>query len=300
MKVVCYEPHYNDKLAGVVRAFAEGCGAEVRDQRKYIDCDIAVMFGWYKYAYIPTMSKRDLLNEHVFERGRRIIVIESSFVRRGEYYQIGFDGFAGYADFNTRGRDLPLDRWQAIYGDHVAPWRSFNPEGNVVVMGQLPRDTQVQDVDHIAWVHEMMDLYRDFGLPVKFRPHPRENPYRYGVRYNDFTRGKLDKVFEHARCVVTWNSTSAVDAVLAGVPVITCNRGSIAWPVAGHDPKRVGPDDLQRPDRTAWLAGLGYSQWTTDEMRRGLPWKHLMTAVPSLSPSSPPDPASETNTSMAI
>lgn len=196
-------------------------------------------------------------------------MVESAFLWRGKYYQVGWGGVAGHADFNTSVR-TPLDRSFAI-GLPVKKWR-LRPDGPVVVIGQLPRDVQVQDVDHVAWCRATVAYYRAQGLPVIFRSHPKiDTPATYGVdaRYHD-TR-PLAEVLEEARAVVTWNSTTGVESVLAGVPTVALDRGAMAYPVAGNDLDALG----ETPCRAAWLARLAYSQWTLDEMRAGLPWRHL-------------------------
>jgi hypothetical protein len=77
----------------VLQALAEGIpGAEVRPLGRYEPCDIAVIFGAAKNAYAPTWPKREILAKH---KGRRLLMVESAFVKRGEYYQVGWGGYAG-------------------------------------------------------------------------------------------------------------------------------------------------------------------------------------------------------------
>lgn len=161
MKVAVYKPDYNERHQEVLEAFAEGIpGAEVRWVNKFRpDTDVAVVFGWYKYGFRPAMTKLPII-EHYHKAGR-LIVVESAFLKRKEYYQIGWNGFAGHADFMND--DVPMDRWDAI-GIKAKPW-SKNFDGPVVVCGQLPRDTQVQDTDHITWCKETFawcQLYHQF------------------------------------------------------------------------------------------------------------------------------------------
>lgn len=267
MKIIAFEPHYNERHRTVLRALAAGIGAEVRDMRDYAPCDVAIVFGAYKRSYPPTWPKAEILERHT---GRSLLMVESAFVRRGEYWAIGWGGFAGNADFNLTG-DEPMDRWDAL-GVKSKPWR--RREGPVVVCGQLPHDTQVQDVDHVGWCRMAVDYLRGRGYPVLFRPHPRcRDPDVYGIADSLFDTRKMRATLAEARAVVTWNSTSCVDALVAGVPVITCHPSSIGWPVARHRLEDI--DDLRFPSRRRWLAGLGYSQWNLDEIREGRPWDHL-------------------------
>ncbi len=268
MKVVVYTPGYNETLTNVLTAFAEGIpGAEIHDQSDYVPADVAVIFGVFKQAYKPTWTKKIIMDHH---SGRSLIIVESAFIRRKRFYQIGLGGFAGGADF--RNDDVPMDRWEAI-SVPSKPWQK-RPDGQVVVMGQLPRDTSVQSTNHIRWCQETVRYYEAQGLPVVFRPHPRiDNPDVYGIDPALWDERKLIHSLREARVFVTYNSTTGVDGAVKGVPVIACDKGSMAWPVSHHQLRDI--HRLQYPSRHKWLAGLGYAQWTLDEMREGMPWRHL-------------------------
>lgn len=268
MKVVVYENWYNDKHRIIARAFAEGVpGAVLRDVREYEPADVAVIFGGVKKAYTPTHAKQEILDRH---KGRSLIIIESAFVKRGQYWQIGFGGTAGKADF--RNENMPFDRWLS-FGISGNPWQKRS-SGPLVVCGQLLRDTQVQDTDHAKWCRDTFAFFKKKRVHVIFRPHPKAGPDDdYGVSDWYCDRRTLAETLNIARGFVTWNSTSAVDAIIAGVPVMVCDDSSIAWPMGVHGVQQ--PRELIYPERKAWLAGLGYAQWSIDEMKAGLPWKHL-------------------------
>lgn len=266
-----YVPKYNPKHAEILEAFAAGaasCGVDVavRNLGDWVEAKKAAIFGWHKIAFRATWPKQEVISRY---RGDNLIIVESAFVRRGEYYQVGLGGFAGNADFRSDG--VPLDRWQDL-GIKPKRWQR-RPRGPIVVCGQVPRDTQVQHVDHIGWCRKVVNYYARRGEYVLFRPHPKiEDPSVYRIPPRLFDVPKLTQSLNRARCYVTWNSTSGVDAIIAGVPVIAMNPGSMAWPVASHSLDA----QLRYPSRRQWLASLAYSQWTVEEMRQGLPWRHLM------------------------
>lgn len=269
MRIVAFEPHYNERHRTVLRALAASIGAEVRDMRDYEPCDVAIVFGACKHSYPPTWPKGEILKRHT---GRSLLMVESAFVRRGDYWAIGWGGFAGNADFNLSG-DEPMDRWES-FGIPSKPWRR-NEDGPVVVCGQLPRDTQVQDVNHVQWCRQTLAQVRALGYPSLFRPHPRcrDPEATYGIPASQMDLRKMKHTIAEARVFVTWNSTSCVDALVAGVPAITCHPSSIGWPVSRHDVLDI--DRPWYPSRRQWLSGMGYSQWSLDEIERGLPWAHL-------------------------
>jgi len=266
MKVIAYAPQYNEKHTDVLTAFADGAGGKVRWLEEYEPCDVAVIFGLVKYSFRPTWEKLAILNHH---RCRSLIVIESGFTLRGQYWAIGSGGIHGNADF--RADNAPDDRWGAMDVDTL-PWQR-REDGPVIVCGQLPRDTNVQDTDHIRWCRDTVDYYLSKDIPVLFRPHPRiKDASVYGVPEELHDRGKIWRSLETARCVVIWNSTTGVDALINGVPVIACGHGAMAAPMSSSE---LDLDKLRYPSRQQFFASLGYSQWTLEEMREGLPWRHL-------------------------
>lgn len=299
MKILAFEPEYNAKHREVLHALVEGIpNAEIRPLGEYEDCDIAIIFGSYKESYPPTFPKKEILEKH---QGRRLLMVESGFVRRGEYYQVGWGGFAGNADFNNH--NSPIDRWLKMEID-VKPWQ-YNPDGHVIVIGQVPWDTQVQHTDHVKWCRDTIAELERMGERVVFRPHPKlvhaNKAHLYGIDDKYFDEwGKFPQAAQGAKCVVTYNSTSAVDSLIEGVPVIACDNGSIVGISKFNIKGMLTPHNYPCPDsnfadmkllywngykdmidycfarRKQLFANIGYAQWTLEEMRRGETWRHLV------------------------
>lgn len=271
-RVVIYEPTYNDKHCEILRDFAAGIpGAVVKKALKFKpgEADIGVVFGWFKYAFESAMCKKPIIDHYMSMGSKRLIVVESAFQLRGSHYQVGWDGFAGNADFRTDG--VGSGRWD-MFPIKPKPWRPKGV-GSCVVMGQLSRDTQVQDVDHIDWCQRTVAQCQVIYDEVIFRPHPKSDSRdKYGIDEKICDVDLLKHTLSKAQCVVTWNSTTGVDAIIAGVPVVAMDEGSMAWPLASH----TLDAPLRNPSRREWLNKLGYSQWTQEEMRAGLPWRHLI------------------------
>jgi hypothetical protein len=271
VKVVCYEPWYAKAHQRALRAFAAGIpGAEVRDVRDYVKCDIAVVFGGHsKRFFNVTKDKHAIIKMHL--PSRTLLVIEAGFLFRPDYVQIGWGGIGGTADHKTKG--VPGDRWEDLVRRGIAPrkWVS-RTAGPIVVCGQVPHDVQVQNSNHIEWCQATVRHYQKAGRKVVFRPHPKvEVAEKYGVDPVLIDRRPLKDVLAEASLFVTFNSTVGVEAVISGVPTVAVNKGSMAWAVSSH-----GLDDEPyRRGRRSWLWALAYSQWNHEEMARGLPWRHL-------------------------
>lgn len=236
-------------------------GAAGVDDRSPAPADVAVFWGYRRRRVIA--AQRDA--------GADYIVLERGFLGdRMAETSAGWNGLNGRASFNLPAAPT-LARFDAKFGGRLLrPWRRDGDYG--LILGQVPGDMSVHGLD-------LPDLYagiaRDLarlwpGLPLRFRPHP-QGPSDLAPAGVTATEGSLAEDLDGARFAVTWNSNSGVDAALAGVPVYVLDAGGMARPVAAH----ALCEDLYRPDRETWAAGLAWCQWTVEEFRRGEAWAFL-------------------------
>lgn len=200
-------------------------------------------------------------------RGCRSLVVERAYLGdRFKWHAMGFDGLNGFADFCTD--DVPDDRWRKYWRDDVVDWKQGGDYA--LVIGQVPGDAALRGIDILSWAQDIAEQATKFYGKVLFRPHPMARR-RMVLQGFDCHLGSLDEALANAAVVITYNSNAAVDAVMAGVPAIAVDRGSMAWDVASHDlesPLYVG-------DRDDWGRRLAYSQWLPDEISNGAAWAHL-------------------------
>lgn len=322
MKVGVFQSVPTPRERAALAAFATGCGGTLYEGSDgYVPCDVAVTYGMVKWRWRQTpyplsavagcgttttvWGARELIDDvpgimpgastvkaQLFRRhAGPWIIVERGFVRREDYWSVGIGGINGRADFAVPA-DCDGRRAEAL---HAAPAEiGWERDGYLLVAGQVPWDVSVQDTDHVAWCRETVDRVKRLGFEVRFRPHPLARGTDYDVAAVQDTRA-LAETLGGARAVVTWSSTLGVDALLAGVPVIAMNRGSMAWPIAAHSLKalvglRFPPtahwlqalDELRLPDTAHWFARLAHCQWSVEEMRAGLPWRQLAPALEAI------------------
>ncbi|WP_430436863.1 hypothetical protein [Oceanibaculum nanhaiense] len=201
--------------------------------------------------------------------GLKLLCMERGYLGdRMCWTSLGWGGLNGNADFCAP-QDPGPERYEAHYTP-LAPWREAGDY--VLIMGQVPGDMSLQGRDLRPWYVQMArEAAEAYGLPVFLRPHPsavRRNLWK-GCGVPEMG-GDLDEALAGAHVVVTWNSNSATDAVVAGVPALTMDRGAVAWPVTGHS---IG--DRIRPDRSAWAHRLAWCQWSLAEIADGTAWRQL-------------------------
>lgn len=199
------------------------------------------------------------------QRGRNVLVLERGYIGdRFHWTSIGWNGLNGRATFPEYVPDGGA-RFRRM-GVPLRPWR---PTGEyVLLVGQVHGDAALRGQNLAGWYAATAKAAAAaYGLPVRFRPHPLEARRLGVVRTVSGTQqdvGLLDDALEHAAVVVTWNSNTGVDALLAGKPVVAAGDGAMAAPLAARE--LGGRCD---PDREAWAHALAWKQWSLDEIRSG-------------------------------
>ena len=238
---------------------AHGIKPEQRPTDDWRVSDLAVVWG-----------HRDIeLHEMQLAAGSHYLVCERGYIgnidNRRRWTSLGYDGLNGHADFLNAGAGT--HRWKKHFAGFMRPWKTGGDYA--LLMGQTRGDASLMGVDIRGWYAYAADQLRGLGWTVMFRPHPRDpTPAPHGAYA---LQGALDSALVAAGLVVTWNSSSAVDALLGGVAAVAMDIGSMAWDVASHKPVASG----ERPDRAAWAARLAYCQWNDAEIASGAAWDHL-------------------------
>ena len=280
MRIAVYYPTDNPERHRVLRAFAEGakvCGDSVtflaQENFTTVDADVAVVFGVGKSRVYYSRYRENIRVAYKWKE-KRTIVIEKGYIHRKSFYAAGWDGLNGHADFMN---DVsPPDRFSALAVD-IRPYR-VPAKGYVLLIGQVPWDAPVQHLWHERWLEQTVEQIREVTeREIKFRPHPLAESAIKRVSGAETLRGTLSEALVRAAAVITHNSNTAVDALLAGVPTWAMDSGSMAWGVASNALDRIEAPDLA--PRGNWARNLAYAQWTQDEMRSGLAWRHLRSGA---------------------
>lgn len=198
------------------------------------------------------------------------LILEAGYIngRSGHYVEdrllfvsAGWNGLHGRAD--PLRSDRPPDRWNSL-GIELKPWKHDGAYvETALICDQHPGD---QQAGPLKWWEPIADgLIRSGVSNVRYRPHPLFTP----------DLPPLNESLQEADLCVTWSSTCAVEAVIAGVPTITRSQGSVAWDITSHSldtPLYVGP-------REQWAYNLAYRQFTSDELKDGTAWEVLQDGL---------------------
>lgn len=262
----------------VLQAFYDGCpriDKALVTLNEYEPSDVAVIFGVRK-KHVPKSWPRGQVFLRQREKNLTCVVLETGYVNRGggnnHHYAAGFNGLNGRADF--RNKDMPEDRAALLREANHLRVQCWSEKGeHVVLCGQVPWDASVNHTDHLQWLHTTARQIKDHTKrPVVFRPHPLGPRIEIPGTAQSVGRTFADDL-EGAHAVVTFNSNSGVEALIAGIPVFADDAGSMVYAMAARDLAQL--EDMPTPDRRQWLNNLAYTQWTPAEMAEGLTWGHL-------------------------
>jgi hypothetical protein len=156
-------------------------------------------------------------------------------------------------------------RFEHHHGHLLKPWRE-RPDGYALLIGQVPGDQSITGVDIDGWYRGTAAELQGLSWDVRFRPHPVavQRGYRCNVGGAPTIDGDLASALAGAGIVCTFNSNTGVEAVLAGVPTITADVGSMAYPVTSHKLA-----DIVLPERDAWAYRLAWCQYRREELESG-------------------------------
>ena len=200
--------------------------------------------------------------------GGEVCVLERGYLGdRFKWSSVSFGGeLNGRAIF--RGPFQDPSRWEKNFTDLMRPWH--RRDGYALLIGQLQGDVSIKHVNIQDWYSDTAGALQGAGWSVRFRQHPgaiergHPPPQICGV---PVLAGTLHEAMAGAGLVVTFNSNTGVESVLAGYPTLTMDPGAMAWPVTGHD---VG--SIVTPDRDSWACAMAWKQWTIDEIASGACW----------------------------
>lgn len=173
--------------------------------------------------------------------------IDHAYLGRRDYFRLTKN------DFQPAGVvERPADRWEALktrYRLKVGPWKQGK---NVVVALSRP------------------ETYRFFGVegwPDSIANEIKKHTDRPVVIRDRDAPGTIGAEFGKAHCVVTYASNSVIDALLAGVPVITLGP-SIARPMGHTEVSRI-ESPLYPENREEFFRHMAYCQFTPKEFADG-------------------------------
>lgn len=189
--------------------------------------------------------------------GFNVLVLERGYLGdRFRYSSLALNGLNGrgwFPEYPEAGA-----RFDQHFGHLLRPW---SPDGDyVLICGQVPGDASLQGRDLSPWYAQQARHFSEQGHRVLFRPHPLAS--RRGgtqkIPKAETNTGDLQQALSGAKLIVTWNSNSGVDALMAGKRAVCFDEGSMIHGWDGTDAGRI-----------ALLKSIAGKQWLMEEISSG-------------------------------
>lgn len=199
--------------------------------------------------------------------GVPVVVIDYGYIRRANH---AFEWRTGHWQVSLGGlnRLPPADlcdesRLDAL-GVEIAQ-QGGDPAGYTLLTVQTTGDAShgMDERQLSKWCADMAGIWPNLVI----RPHPLQEHLTYGLPVCEWQT--LDEALAGASLVVTGNSNSGHDALLAGVPAVAMLPGA-AWADLS------GPNLPSMARRRQHFARCAWGQWTWQEFREGKPQRFLI------------------------
>lgn len=235
---------------------------EIADPSEALICDLMVLWG----VGHPEMATAA---ETARRAGAHVLSLDLGYWGRGgpgAHYRISIDAPHPQALVMLRDRD------ESRFAANMISLRDeFDPAGPIVLVGMGWKSARQYGEPVGEWeASTAAALAERFpGRHIAFRPKPgvAQHCQRAGSLAVD-TR-PIAEVLRGASLVVCRHSNVAIDAIVAGVPVVT--EGGAAAAVC--QPHAVaGQEPLDSGTRRRFLANLAWFQWTSAELSKAETW----------------------------
>lgn len=268
----------------IMCTFAEGVrvqggSAHIEYERVLRPARLALILGWVGFASGgPHIQFRQSIIDHQRHTGTKVMSIDGSCFKFADsntgWLRYSLDSVF-YNEGNYANRNSDDTRWRMIQRDMnltMQPWRESGD--HVLICLQRDGGWSGKGFDQDAWLKRAIKQIRSISnRPILIRPHPSaKNTYsEWQNKDNIFVSNSLQSTLQqdlhNAHAAVFWNSSSAVAAAVAGVPVFAHDISCVAWAVANQDLSMI--ETPSRPDRTQWINDLAAAHWSLDQSRRG-------------------------------
>lgn len=275
----------------IMCTFAEGVrtqggSAHIEYERVLRPARVGLILGWVGFASGGAhIQFRQSIIDHQKQTGNRVMSIDGSCFKFAHkdtgWLRYSFDSVfyneGVYANRNSN--DAHWKMIQRDLGVSMQPWRASGD--HILICLQRDGGWSGKGFDQDAWLKRTIKQIRSISQrTILIRPHPAaKNTYaewqnKDKVYVSHSERSTLQQDLQNAHAAVFWNSSSAVAAALAGVPIFVSDNSCVAWDVANKDIGKIETPDLM--DRTQWIHDLATAHWSLDQSRRGYIWNKFL------------------------
>ena len=273
--------YHQSRYLYVLRAMSKGAenqGFNTNIIRDYYDRDPSIDDKIFKCKYAIGIGW-DRTVKYVTENYPKNLILSTRSIRSlpEDYWCISRNGIGIYCDYNYT--ELPSDRWDG-FNLEIKPWRK---DGKYILIAHQ-RHPDIVGNDREKY---FFNLIRNIDREVIVCLHPmyadldHPNNLEYVMKFvklgYKIAIGIKDYIDE-ASHVITYNSSTAIDCILKGIPTYTVGK-TMATPLLSKQNLKSFLNNPALPDRRKWCNWLAYQQWSLKEMEEGLMYKYYFEVM---------------------
>ena len=253
-------------------------GEQVYVNKQVPDADVAVI---WSVLWQGRMRKYKDIWDRYRNANKPVVVIEVGGIKRNETWKIGINGINREADFHNDSVDG--ERWKK-FNIKLKPWKQTGED--ILICGQNGNSHQWRNNPVMSkWFDQQITEIRKYtDRSIVIRPHPRNHIAIDTAKYknvkivgpkrdkNTYDDTDLAERLKSAWALVSHSSNPAMTAVFSGIPVYV-SEASLSYDVGNKTFENINNPIM--PDRQHWANCLAYTEWWTEEIEQGLPWKRI-------------------------
>lgn len=173
---------------------------------------------------------------------------------------VGWDGFNGRATFCVKEID-PNRLLRYINLDEIEEWKDGGQHILLCEQSDVGRSTEFKSINDF-YTHAHNDSYAT-NQTILFRKKP--------VGEAQVKPALVKAGFKNSKAVAVLNSTISVEALMAGYPVISYDKGDPVYSITGHSMAEI----VYPETRLDLFQYMAHCQWTQAEIANGDFWHQL-------------------------
>ena len=260
-------------------AFRLGCTALGFDTvENSNDSDVDVI---WSVLFNGRMAQNQLVWKNAHGKKKPVIVLEVGGIQRGTTWKVGLNGINRDAYFGPMANSSSR---ADLLGLVLKPWRKDGEY--ILICGQHDKSLQWHGMPPMSnWVIDTISKIQQYtDRPIVFRPHPRcplphiehefknvrrQDPVKLNGTYDDY-----DMQFDRVHAVVSYSSNPGIHSILNGVPAFV-GTSSLAYDMGNDIDFMHDIEAPLMPNRQQWLNDYAHTEWTVEEISKGIPLKRL-------------------------
>lgn len=214
--------------------------------------------------------------------GKNVLVMERGYIGdRKKWTALAWNGLNNRAKWpGPTEENIASNRLEQHFpGLTSEKLREFGDGRYIILVGQVPGDMSLDGKDLRGFYRAKADeLWSKFQMPIMLRPHPLdkrkyEDQWAGLQHVHAINTGDLGIAFSGAAGVVCFNSNTAVDAALAGLPTEVNDDGSMVYKLFRKALSKAPRQETEDAARRQRLQEITWRQWSAEELTAGLPWE---------------------------